>query len=144
MQRLVVSLLLIGYVLLVPFCFLGNSLLPTADTMPNMMHNEMSTQTGVEKTPCCAQAHGVDALATHSAMYLIYTGVPVMAFVLLSTLLLLSVLLAVHFFSFTDLFRKLHTPLSFRVRKKRSLLAFAQRDLLAWLSQNETSPTWVS
>ena len=141
MKRLTATLLLVGYALLVPFCFFGGLLAASAHTMDMTggAHTvPMASDCGMQLT--CAG--GVDPVAHHMSMFNSITQTPLTD---------LSLMLAVLVVSFVVIFslnyrllalllvRDAYHPLH-RAGQPKSTI---KQSILTWLSLFETSPTVV-
>lgn len=141
MKRLTATFLLLGYALLVPFCFFGGLLAASAHTMDmtGISHAmPMASDCGMQ-LPC---AGGVDPVAHHMSMFNSITQTPLVGVSLLLAILAASLLVIVALHPrFLALFLSpdtYHPP----QRADRHKSAFRQ-SILTWLSLFETSPTFA-
>lgn len=146
MKRLIATSLLVGYVMLVPFCFFGASLMTSPDSM-NMISNpaHQMSDCGILVGACAnsTTAGGVDDASHHVGMYHSITQSPLVAFSIV-----LVALIAVVLFTF-GLSRNLFTAflsriiLRFKAQRLREISNSIRTAILTWLSLFETSPNFA-
>ena len=146
MKRFIAISLLLGYIMLVPFCFFGGAL------MADMSAMDMSGSPMLSMNDCgmsvagCAGSTDTGAMgmiAHHVGMYLSITQTPLVA--LLAITMMVVSLFLVTFVVTRQLIGELYTssPLRFNRRvfdKPRNL---SKQRLLTWLSLFETSPNFA-
>lgn len=144
MNRLVATLLLFGYVMMVPFCFFGGMLMTNAHTM-DMIGNPVHQMDGCTMPMMgCANSGAMgafDVALHHVDMYLSISQTPLttlssitaMTLVLLFVVLTYRVLGVLFAQSAPRLFARRTDKLRSRVRQQ----------LLTWLSLFETSPNFA-
>lgn len=136
MKRLTVSILLLGYILLVPFCFLGTSITAFRSTVHQ---HDVHMNGPAIVSPCCNGQAETHDLAQHSVMYLIFTGTPWFSPVMFSAIVFCFAI-GLNFFV-PLLFAPIPQPRNSERRRRKSLFLRTQRDFLMWLARIETSPT---
>lgn len=146
MKRSVAPLLVVGYLLLVPYCFFGASVFTPAhalDVTSHLSGSPVMGGHGMSTDACVGCGAGVPAGdADHAGMYLSVTSVTGMP--LLSLLLSLTTLLAAVFvFSYRAITPMLVPAVLGARKERRRLRSTTQHHLLSWLSLTETSPTFV-
>ena len=136
MKRLLATFLLLGYVLLVPFCFFGGMVFASAGHM-NMSDMQMGAMPDMPATPS-----GIDFAADHVGMYNSITQTP------LTALALLAVSMTVVFlFGFALMVSLLRTSIAETVAygrtRKREAQYHATIRIRHWLSLFESSPNFA-
>lgn len=144
MKRVTATFLLLGYALLVPFCFFGGMLAANAHTMnmPGGTHQmpiASASDCGMQLPGC---ANGMDPVEHHMSMFNSLTQTPLTALSLLLAALVVSFALTFWFtyrlLALALLSDSYHPP----ARAEQPKSATKQR-ILTWLSLFETSPTFA-
>lgn len=149
MKRSFTLFVAVGYLLLVPYCFFGASVLAPAHAFGAAGHSSGATlvnghaMSAEECIGCGSVPSAPSASADHAGMYLSVTSVA--GTPLLSLLLSLVTLLfaAVFVFSYQAVAPALVPVFSDARKERRRLRATSQHDILRWLSLSETSPTFA-
>lgn len=146
MNRFVTTLLLLGYIMLVPFCFFGGALMAPMSTMdmggsPTQPMNDC----GMSMAGCAGSTEtgAMGMIAHHVGMYLSITQTPLVA--LLAITMIVVSLFLVTFVVIRQLAGELYASSSLRFNKRvfdkpRNL---SKQRLLTWLSRFETSPNFA-
>lgn len=138
MKQFVATLLLLGYVMLVPFCFFGGMLMANTGTM----HMD---DCGMSLGGCAhgTGAGGMDTVSHHVGMYNSITQTPLAA---LSLVFLAATAFLLSAFSLSfDWIASLRREKSLRffTRRKDGPRNKIKRLVLTWLSLFETSPNFA-
>lgn len=148
MKRSVTASLLLGYVLLVPFCFFGGAFSGNVASM-NMIGNPAHQMTDCSiPLGGCAQSTGsgaVDSVAHHVGMYNSITQTPLAVLSTMMTIMAVFLLLAVapsSYYNWLNIFSSQSSlrPLARRTNEPRSN---TPQSILIWLSLFETSPNFA-
>jgi hypothetical protein len=146
MKRFVAATLLLGYVMLVPFCFFGGMLMANANTM-NMIDvaTHQMDDCGMSLAGCANEmgAGGMDSAAHHVGMYNSITQTPFVAFSIMLAALVSIMLIA---FSLAHSWLRLllsQAAIRPRIRKAEEVPNATRASILAWLSLFETSPNFA-
>lgn len=144
MKRLLATSVLLGYILLVPFCLFGGAVSDHGGT-GNMGNSHVHNAQNGGMPVGCGHASGADAAddaAQHVSMYLSLTQTPLTALSLLVTILALQflVVLAVSNNWFRTPF--LQTSSLHVCRTEEPHVSIRQK-ILAWLSLFEASPNFA-
>ena len=147
MKRLVGTSLLLGYIMLVPFCLFGSALLmqhiDTAEMAANPAHHMHDC--GVPFSGCAhtAETGAMDTAVHHVSMYLSITQTPLAIFsFVVAVILVLSLVLFGTFYNWLSAFTQNFSLRTFNGRRDLPRNATKQ-DILAWLSLFETSPNFA-
>ncbi len=144
MRKISATFVLLGYILLVPFCFFGNAMITHADS-DNMSSNAVHHIDDCGMPFGCGHANEaglVDVAVHHISMYLSLTQTPLAAFSLFVTILVLQ-LLAILGVS-GNLLRTLFLQTSsLLVRRMEEPHISTKQKILAWLSLFEASPNFA-
>ena len=145
MKRLVATSLLVGYVMLVPFCFFGGMLMANAETM-NMIGSASSQMDdcGMSIGGCAHStgAGGMDA-SHHVGMYNSITQTPLTVFSMMLATLILAVLVVFGFVRNLLSTPFSHVSLRPRMRRADEPRSTIRTSILTWLSLFETSPNFA-
>ena len=145
MKRALTSVVIVGYLLLVPYCFLGTPAFLTS-THSASEHVATAHAGGHLITTCgdtCLNSPASDTLLHHMGMYLsITSGIGVSYFMIFALLFLLALTTVVFRIRNSAHTRPLHAHS--RSRRDRGQLRFVtHRDFLRWLSLSEASPNFA-
>lgn len=146
MNRIITTSLLVGYFLLVPFCFFGGMLMANTETM-NMVGGTSSQMDdcGMSIGGCThgAESGGIDATTHHVGMYHSITQTPLIALSLVLAALTLAFLVVFGFVSnlLSTLFFK-NSP-QYQIRRVDEPCSKTRQSILTWLSLFETSPNFA-
>lgn len=146
MKRSTAFVLTVGYLLLVPYCFFGASIFPSAHAFSAVSNSPGAVAMnghGMPADSCLGCGSVPSASADHAGMYQAVTSATAMPFFGLLALLATLVLAFAHSSYYRVVVPALvRIPVSIRKNRRRSR-ASTERDLLSWLSLNETSPTFA-
>jgi hypothetical protein len=146
MKQFVATPLLLGYVMLVPFCFFGGTLVANADTM-NMLGSaaHQMDDCGMPLGGCANEvgSGGMDTTSHHVSMYNSITQTPLMDFSIVLTALV-SILLIV-FSLGSNWLSTLFSQVAIRPRIQRTeeVANTTRTSVLNWLSLFENSPNFA-
>lgn len=145
MKPFVATTLLLGYILLVPFCFFGGMLMfgTTAMNMDGLAAHQMS-DCGMPIGGCALPVHagGMDAAAHHVGMYNSITQTPLTALALL-VVTMTAVLLIAFVLSGNALRSPIAEIVAYGRTRKRKTQYNATTHLRHWLSLFESSPNFA-
>lgn len=135
MRRILATILAIGYLAFVPFCFFGTAAAhaPTSHS-GHEMHQTTAHHAATEPTPAAP-------LEFHADMYADFTGTPLAAtFFALGALLILFFLRDTNLFT---LFTTKKTPAIDKPPKRRAQILLCRQYVTAWLARRTLSPTFA-
>ena len=152
MKRFFALTLIVGYLALVPYCFLSASMvMPSGATeisssMPDMQgmpSTHDAHHSGVPEACCVSYGGGVtEMLSHHSGMYLSLTGDTGTQFLVVLMLLALTALFASVLLTVKSLL--FVTSLIYQRRgERRELRSISRHNFLSWISLAEASPTFA-
>jgi len=146
MKRLTATVLLVGYALLVPFCFFGGVLAVSAHTMNMQAGAHQMPMTSASASDCGMQlpgcANGMDPVAHHMSMFNSLTQTPLTALSLLLAVIVVS--LAITFsFTYRLLALSFHSDSYHPLARADQPKSAIKQHILTWLSLFETSPTFA-
>lgn len=146
MKRFVAVSLLVGYVMLVPFCFFGGMLMANAHTM-NMTGTPPHQMDDCGMLGGCthgAQSGAIDSIAHHLGMYnsLTHTPLTTLSIIMMALLavFLFAALRLAHYWLRIFLTQTSLLPPIQRADKLRSKI---KQHILTWLSLFEASPNFA-
>lgn len=144
MNRLVATLLLFGYVMMVPFCFFGGMLMANAHTM-DMIGSPVHQMDGCTMPMAqCANSGAMgafDVALHHVDMYLSISQTPFVALSLIVAMTLVFLFVVGTHRLLTVLVTQ-SAPRLF-ARRTDELRSRVRQQLLTWLSLFETSPNFA-
>lgn len=146
MKRYIATFLLLGYVMLVPFCFFGGAMMADMDTMdmsgsPTQSMNDC----GMLAVVGCAGSTETNALgmiAHHVSMYLSIAQTPVSVFSFIMAICVFF-LLALAFANGWFHRFSLQTSSRLHLRRIDEPQSRTKQSILTWLSLFETSPNFA-
>lgn len=146
MKQITATSLLLGYILLVPFCFFGGMLMANADTM-NMVGSpaHQMDDCGMPLGGCAHSmgASGMDSVIHHVGMYNSITQTPFATFSAMLAAVAVFLLLAFGLsYNWLSIFSYQNSLRPF-VRRTNEPRSNTQQSTLNWLSLFETSPNFA-
>lgn len=145
-MKLIATSLLLGYVMLVPFCFLGGALVANADTMNmvNSVAHQNMDDCGMPLGGCAngMGAGGMDTTSHHVGMYNSITQTPLVDLSIILAMLI-SVILVVFSLQHNWL-SVFFSQVAIRPQTRRTEeMPKTWASILTWLSLFETSPNFA-
>ncbi len=146
MKQFIATILLVGYIALVPFCFFGGMLVANADTM-NMSGGiaHQMDDCGMPIAGCyhTMQAGGIDTAVHHISMYLSITQTPLAGFSLMIAIMVVLLLLTLGVFQYWLRVFFARTSPRIHLRRVDEPHLSTELRILSWLSLFETSPNFA-
>ncbi|HEY9585401.1 MAG TPA: hypothetical protein VJJ02_02300 [Candidatus Paceibacterota bacterium] len=146
MKHLVPTVLLFGYIMLVPFCFFGGTVMANTDTI-NMIGSptHQMDDCGIPMAGCAhpSDAGAMGMITHHVGMYLSISQTPLVALamvVMIASLVLFTVFGLIRWWLHVFLARHSLCPVPCTKKKFFNQL---RQNFLTWLSLFETSPNFA-
>ena len=151
MKRLIVILLMVGYLALVPFCFFGGGVMASAQTMDMGLMSSMPMQgmneCGIPVFGCSVASGAMGSFIHHVEMYLSLTSTAPSAlgsFALIALLVFVTVFLVFKIWRLSLPAQTGYLPRYLQNRRAREDgQVKAQSAFLRWLSLFESSPNFA-
>lgn len=146
MRKTLSTFLLLGYVMLVPFCFFGSTMM--ADAHPMSVAGSATHPMNDCEMPLdgCANgmgSNGMDTVSHHASMYYSITQSPLVVFSIMLAALVSIILIALSFVHNWLSVLFLQITIRTRMRRSEEIPDGARASILPWLSLFETSPNFA-